>query len=77
MLLDLELEDTLMPFIVGEKDDLSYAVRATYWDRLDIIPANLELYGAEYHLAALGGGTGPAWINRLHEGFATSTCPPR
>ena len=69
--LDLELEDTLMPFIVGDEPDLSYAVRATYWDRLDIIPANLELYGAEYHLAALAGGTGPAWINRLHEGLQT------
>lgn len=69
--LDLEAEDTLMPFMSGEKEDLMYAVRGTYWDRLDIIPANLELYGAEYHLASLAGTPGQDWVSRLHEGLLT------
>ena len=69
--LDLVAEDTLMPFFSGERDELSYSVRSTYWDRLDIIPANLELYGSEYHLASLAGTTGQDWVSRLHEGLLT------
>ncbi|MCQ8185997.1 AAA family ATPase [Parvularcula maris] len=50
-------EQTLLPFLEpGGRDDLSYAVRETYWSGLDLIPACLGLYNAEYHLASTGAG---------------------
>jgi chromosome partitioning protein len=50
-------EQTLLPFLEpGGRDDLSYAVRSTYWSGLDLIPACLGLYNAEYHLASTGAG---------------------
>jgi len=48
---DLKEEDTLLPYFRDEEDSLDYAIRPTYWDGLDILPANLRLYQAEYELA--------------------------
>jgi len=71
--LDLDAEETLYPFFRFEKEDLGYAVHKTYWPNIDIIPANLHLYQAEYEIAAyaysLDDGT-PA-ITRLSEGLDT------
>jgi len=48
-----EEEDTLYPFFQhGGPADLSYALRATYWPGIAMIPANLGLYDAEYEFAA-------------------------
>ena len=69
--LDLSDEDTLLPFFDGSKASLDYAIRPTYWDRLDIIPANLALYTAEYELSAKAGTTGAGWIELLHQGIQT------
>ena len=69
--LDLESDDTLLPFLDYSESDLNYAIRSTYWDGLDIIPANLSLYTAEYELAANAGQSEPGWIDRLHEGIQT------
>ena len=69
--LDLQSGDTLLPYFEYDQPDLAYAVRTTYWDRLDIIPANLSLYSAEYELAANAGQSGAGWIDRLHEGIST------
>lgn len=69
--LDLEDEQTLLPFFDGTAQDLGYAVRQTYWDRLDIVPANLALYSAEYELAAKAGSAGANWIDLLNNGIAT------
>ena len=41
---DIEDNDTLLPFFKGEKDSLHYCIRKTYWEGLDIIPSNLQLY---------------------------------
>lgn len=51
---DLELDecDTLTPFYRDEEDTLDYAVRKTYWDSLDLVPANLLLYETEYEWMA-------------------------
>lgn len=68
---DLDGSDTLLPFFDHTESSLEYAIRKTYWDRLDIIPSNLALYTAEYEIAATAGQTGPAWIDRLHQGIAT------
>lgn len=48
---EIDLETTLYPYLIGEERSLHYAVRRTYWDGLSLIPANLQLYGAEYELA--------------------------
>jgi len=68
---DLEPENTLLPFFDYSEEGLDYAIRKTYWDRLDIIPANLSLYSAEYELAATAGQGSANWIDRLHEGIRT------
>ena len=48
-----EDEDTLYPFFQhGGPDSLHYALRATYWPGIAMIPANLGLYDAEYEFAA-------------------------
>lgn len=48
-----EDEDTLYPFFRhGGPATLHYALRATYWPGIAMIPANLGLYDAEYEFAA-------------------------
>lgn len=48
-----EEEDTLYPFFChGGPASLHYALRATYWPGIALIPANLGLYDAEYEFAA-------------------------
>ncbi len=48
-----EDEDTLYPFFRhGGPTSLNYALRATYWPGIALIPANLGLYDAEYEFAA-------------------------
>lgn len=67
---DIDGDDTLLPFLMGEKDNLKYAVRGTQWDGLDLIPANLDLYSAEYYLASLGAtDEGEGWISLLDTGL--------
>lgn len=48
-----EDEDTLYPFFRhGGPATLHYALRATYWPGVALIPSNLGLYDAEYEFAA-------------------------
>lgn len=68
--LDLQEDDTLLAYFEGDRSDMSYAIRSTYWDRLDFIPANLGLYNAEYGLAARAGQLGGDWIELLHNGIS-------
>lgn len=49
---DVRGEDSILPFLRGDRRHLSYAVRKTYWDGLDIIPATLDLFNAEYEIAS-------------------------
>ncbi len=70
--LDIAEEDTLYPFIRNaEMSSLAYAVRATNWDGLYLVPANLKLYSAEYELAARVARADKALLNRLAEGIAS------
>ena len=49
---DIETDTTLLPYLIADRSDgLGYAVRPTRWDGLDLIPANLGLYSAEYILS--------------------------
>jgi chromosome partitioning protein len=55
---DVEIERTLAPWLYGPKraetwtGTLATSIQPTYWHGLDLIAANLQLYGAEFALAA-------------------------
>lgn len=46
--IEIKEEDTIMDYIYGVQKDVSYAVRATYWENLYLIPASSSLLAAEY-----------------------------
>lgn len=48
---DIADECTLLPYFKGEHDTLDYCIRKTYWEGLDIIPSNLQLYNLELGIA--------------------------
>ena len=60
---DLSPDETLLPFLEGDRVDLAYAVRPTYFDGVFLVPSNLHLYRSEYTLAA---GTAKLEIGRAH-----------
>ena len=67
--IDIQEEDTLLPFFQhGGAPDLQYALRPTAWPGIDIIPANLGLYTAEYEAAARMRGN-PDSLDRLRRGI--------
>lgn len=47
---DIEDDQTLLPYLLGETKTLATTIRSTHWDGLDLIPANLALYNAEFEL---------------------------
>ncbi|MBF5007292.1 ParA family protein [Diaphorobacter caeni] len=49
---EVEVENTAMPLFAGDYDDLSYAIRKTYWPSVDLICAAPLLFGAEFALPA-------------------------
>ena len=64
-----EAEDTLYPYLWhGGPASLRYALRATHWPGIALIPANLGLYDAEYELAARMARTPEMVLDRLREG---------
>lgn len=66
---DVAEEQTLASFLASEEADLTYAVRPTYWDTIDLIPANLSLYNIEYYLAGQVAGNAQL-LERLSFGIA-------
>ncbi len=67
-----EDEDTLYPFLQhGGPKSLHYALRATYWPGIALIPANLGLYDAEYEFAARMARDPTFILDRLREGVAS------
>lgn len=67
-----EEEDTLYPFLRhGGPKSLHYALRATYWPGIALIPANLGLYDAEYEFAARMAREPAFILDRLRDGIAT------
>lgn len=64
-----EEEDTLYPFLRhGGPKSLHYALRATYWPGIALIPANLGLYDAEYEFAARMAREATFILDRLRDG---------
>jgi chromosome partitioning protein len=67
-----ETEDTLYPFFRhGGPASLHYALRATYWPGIALIPANLGLYDAEYEFAARIMREHAFVLDRLRQGIET------
>ncbi|WP_425041621.1 AAA family ATPase [Primorskyibacter sp. S187A] len=67
-----ETEDTLYPFFRhGGPTSLHYALRATYWPGIALIPANLGLYDAEYEFAARMAREQTFVLDRLRDGIET------
>ena len=65
-------EDTLYPFVRhGGPQTLHYALRATYWPGIALIPANLGLYDAEYEFAARMMREQGFVLDRLREGVTS------
>jgi chromosome partitioning protein len=48
---DFTKDDTILPYIDGEKDTLHYAIKGTHYPNIDLIPACLELYYIELEAA--------------------------
>jgi chromosome partitioning protein len=49
---DVEDSDTTLPLFVGDEEDLSYAIRKSYWPGINIVGASPLLFGAEFALPA-------------------------
>lgn len=65
-----EDDDTLYPFFRhGGPATLNYALRATYWPGIALIPANLGLYDAEYEFAARMARDSTFVLDRLRDGI--------
>lgn len=50
--IDIEYGDTFAPLAAGETDDLRPAVRSTYMDGVDLVPASVSLHSADFQLPA-------------------------
>ncbi|MEM6388579.1 MAG: AAA family ATPase [Pseudomonadota bacterium] len=70
---DVEEEtDTLYPYFRhGGPQSLHYALQATYWPNIALIPANLGLYDAEYEFAARMARDSAFVLDRLRDGIDT------
>lgn len=49
---DIDDDLTLLPLCYGTEISVDYAIQPTYWDGIDLIPASLSLYSAEFALPA-------------------------
>ena len=45
---EVEAQDTILPLCMGEQDSIEYAIRGTYFDGIDLVPATSLLFSAEY-----------------------------
>ncbi len=45
---DIKEEETLLPLLISKTNSIEKVIKKTYWDGLDLIPANLALYNAEF-----------------------------
>lgn len=48
--LNTSINDTVMSYMIGDEDDLTYCVRNTAWPKLDIIPSHLQMQRLEREL---------------------------
>jgi chromosome partitioning protein len=63
--IDVELDMTAAPLFAGHASSIDSAIRSTYWDGVDIVTANPNLFNAEFYLPAR---------QRTEHGFEFWTC---
>lgn len=71
---EIDTNKTLLPFLLGDIKNIEDVISDTYWPNLNIIPANLALYGAELKLPvlkenAIARGEKLSIIDLLHKGL--------
>lgn len=47
---DIGEDDTLLPLAIGEETSIRYAIRPTYWDGVDLVPAAPTMFNIEFVL---------------------------
>lgn len=48
--LNTTINDTVLPFMLGNEDDLTYCIKETAWKKIDIIPSHLQMQRLEREL---------------------------
>lgn len=68
---EVEGQDTILPLCMGEQESIEYAIRPTYWDGIDLVPATSVLFSAEFALPGRQRDEGPSFQfwNVLHYGI--------
>lgn len=68
---EVEAHHTILPLCMGEQESVEYAIRGTYWDGIDLIPATSVLFSAEFALPGRqrDEGRGFQFWNVLHYGI--------
>jgi chromosome partitioning protein len=67
--IEVQYQETIMPFIYQDEPDLQYAVKKTYWHNLDLIAASSEVLGAEYVLPSNVSKDGYVFWDQLNQGI--------
>lgn len=49
---EISAEETLLPLCRGDQESIDFAIRPTYWDGIDLVPATADLHAAEFELPA-------------------------
>ena len=47
---EVEGDQTILPLCTGDEQSIEYAIRPTYWDGIDLVPATAQLFAAEFSL---------------------------
>ena len=67
---EIEEESTILPLCRGDEESIEYAIRPTYWEGIDLVPAVSGLFSAEFDLPARQASTRNfQFWNVLHNGI--------
>jgi len=68
---EVESQDTILPLCLGDQDSIEYAIRGTYFDGIDLVPATSLLFSAEFALPGRQRDEGSSFQfwNVLHYGI--------
>ena len=50
--MEIEEDQTILPLCRGTEESIEYAIRPTYWEGIDLVPAVSDLFSAEFDLPA-------------------------